>query len=312
MLWIWILCGVAVLLLLFWALVAYCVFRYAFVRRAHPRDEDEADAGRPSLREYYPELIAARRALDDRPYEAIEMTSRDGLRLFARFYRNPHGTRVIVLMHGYRSSGRRDFGCSIPFYLEQGFHVLLPDQRAHGRSEGKYITFGIRESEDCADWLSLMQQRFGDAYPLWLGGLSMGSATVLTATALPLPASLRAIVADCGFSSPRAILRHVAAEMHLPAGLLLPAVNLYCRCFGGFSIDERSAVSALRRNTLPILFIHGLGDSFVPPEMTDENMAAATHAPTSCVLVERATHGMAYVYDTPRVQAALREFFSRY
>ena len=154
---------------------------------------------------------------------------------------------------------------------------------------------------------------FGPAHPLILGGLSMGAATVLLASDLELPPSVRGIIADCGFSSPYEIMKSVfrAHCRWLPAGPFLALTDVFTRLFAGFSLKGASTLDAVAKTKLPILFIHGTGDTFVPCSMTQAAYDACA-APKQLVLVSDAGHGCSYLVDRPRVQAELAAFLSKY
>ena len=191
-------------------------------------------------------------------------------------------------------------------------NLLLVDQRAQNGSEGKYITYGIREQKDVASWAACMAQRLGRAHPLFLGGLSMGAATVLMASDLDFDANVRGVVADCGFTSPWAIIRKVASRSKwIPLDASSALLNLFTRRFAGFDMKEKSTVDALGRTRLPVLLIHGLADDFVPPEMSRENYAAC-RSEKELLLVEGAGHGMSYVVSPERVQAAIAAFLEKH
>ena len=141
-----------------------------------------------------------------------------------------------------------DFSIVLPYYFTLGYNLLAVDERAHGESEGTYITFGVRERHDVATWAAYAAMHFGPAHPLILDGLSMGAATVLMASELELPASVRGIIADCGFSSPYAIMKSV---LHwrcpwLVSGPLLALTGVFTRLFGGFGLREVSATGGRR------------------------------------------------------------------
>ena len=106
-------------------------------------------------------------------------------------------------MHGYRAGGLTDFAGLYRFYHEQGYDLLVPFQRSHGPSEGKYICFGVKERYDCRDWAEYAVCRAGKDCNLYLSGISMGCATVLMAAGLPLPSNVRAMIGDCAFTSPK-------------------------------------------------------------------------------------------------------------
>ena len=245
--------------------------------------------------------------------EDIFLPSHDGLRLHGQLLQQPGAKGTILLFHGYRSSWIIDFSIVLPYYHSLGYNLLAVDERAHGQSEGVYITFGIHERRDAATWAQYAAMHFGPDHPLFLGGLSMGATTVLLASCFDFPANVRAVIADCGFTSPYEIAKSVLRRDYprLPVGLLLPICGLFTRLFAGFGLHDASTIDAVRESRYPILFIHGTGDDFVPCEMTKENFAACT-AEKECVLVEGAQHGCSYVRDRARVEAALRTFLERH
>ncbi|HPE16041.1 MAG TPA: alpha/beta hydrolase [Oscillospiraceae bacterium] len=243
--------------------------------------------------------------------EDVSILSRDGLRLRAWFLPCANARGALLLLHGYRGDGVRDMAGAARFYRRLGYHVLLPDHRAHGRSEGRYITFGVRERYDCLDWTAWLDARLGGGAPLYLDGVSMGAASALMASALPLPETVRGIIADCGFTTPRAIFARVARHtLHMPPWLLLPPVEFLTRRLAGFGLDDASAPAALAENDRPVLFVHGEADDFIPFSMSEENYAACRGEKT-LLLVPGAGHGVSWFVDRPGCEAALRAFFAR-
>ena len=149
-------------------------------------------------------------------------------------------------------------------------NVLMPDQRAHGKSEGKNITFGIKEREDCALWVEYILNRFGKDAKLVLVGLSMGAATVMMASDIVPEKNVKGIIADCGFSSPKSILTEVSRQMKYPPKIMYFFLKLSAKVFGRFDTDSQSAVKSLSSTRIPILFIHGENDKYVPCFMSRE------------------------------------------
>ena len=246
--------------------------------------------------------------------EDIFLPSHDGLRLHGQLLQQPGAKGTILLFHGYRSSWIIDFSIVLPYYYDTlGYSLLLVDQRAHGSSQGKYLTFGVRERLDVLSWATYMGQKLGQNAPLILGGLSMGATTVLLASALELPPSVRGVIADCGFSSPEAIMRSVlqAHVKWLPAGSLLGLMDVCTRVFAGFSIKEASTLDAVSKTKRPILFIHGTADTFVPCAMSQAAYDVCA-SEKQLILVDGARHGYSYLVDRPRVQAALAAFLEKY
>ena len=240
------------------------------------------------------------------PWEDLYITSHDGLRLHGVYF-DRGGADTVLCFHGYRSTPFGDFCIGGTFYLDEGCNVLFVDQRAHGESEGRYISYGIHERLDVKAWVEHMAPRTSGR--LFLSGISMGAATVLMAADLELP-KVAGIMADCGFTSPRAIIKKVIGDMHLPTWPILPLMNLWCRLLGRFSQTEYSTLQSLAQAKYPILFVHGKADDFVPCSMTEESYAACS-GDKELVLVGNAGHGLSFLIERERCQAAARAFMER-
>ena len=260
----------------------------------------------------YGSLAAAMRAgrtfYESLHFEEVEITSFDGVRLHGRLCNAQEGRPTILLFHGWRSCAARDFGCVLQFYLEQGFALLLADQRAHSKSGGKTIAFGVNERWDCLAWARWADERRHPS-AIYLDGISMGAATVLMASALDLPASVRGIIADSGYTSPRAILRKVVRQLHLPVRPAYFLLHLGARLFGRFDLEAASAAQALETCRVPVLLVHGEADNFVPCEMSRENYARCASA-KRLITVPGADHGFSYLVDKPGIETALKQFFA--
>lgn len=258
------------------------------------------------------DLIEHGRALyDSLPYEDLYLTSFDGLRLHARFYKNGDGRRTLLLSHGFRSSGRGDFAAVLPLYYETlGCSLLVLDHRAHGESEGRYITYGIRERFDVRDWARYLTDRAGGDVQIVLDGISMGATAVLMACGTELPDTVTGVIADCGFTSPWDIFSHILhSTFHLGDFPILYLVGHMARRRAHFGFREATTVRAMEKWTKPALFIHGTADDFVPPAMTEAAYAACPAADKTLILVEGAMHGCSYLRDRARCESALRGFF---
>ncbi len=235
----------------------------------------------------------------------------NGVELAARRYAQEKPIGRILMMHGYRSIAENDFSCAMDYYYSCGYELILVDQRAHGKSSGSWIGFGVLERYDCLSWLRYLNDEFG-AIPTYLSGISMGCTTVLMASGLALPANVCGIIADCGFTSPKEIVAHVMkSKMHLPPAPLLPIISLFCRLIAGYSLNEYSTLDAMKINQLPILFIHGKEDHYVPPEMTLRNYEACI-AEKELLIVDGAGHGTSYLQDREGVEKAIGAFLAKH
>lgn len=244
-------------------------------------------------------------------YERISIRSFDGLTLSARYYHVADSAPLGICFHGYRSTSVRDFCGGAKLLFEHGCNVIVIDQRAHGSSGGHTICFGIKERYDCLSWIEYAVQRFGKDVRIMLYGISMGGATVLMSTSLPLPKNVVSVLADCPYSSPADIIKKVMRDdMHMPVRLLYPFVYLGARLFGHFKLDEVTAAECVKNAHLPITVIHGDTDSFVPCEMS-EQIYNANKVLVSRHLFPGADHGMSYMTDIERYKKIVDEFIKK-
>ena len=248
--------------------------------------------------------------IENAPHERVYIKSHDNLKLSARFYPNTNARGTIILFHGYRASSSREFCCTIKMYYEAGLNVLLVDQRSHGESEGRLITFGIKESVDAVSWVQYVCQRCGKQSPIFLGGLSMGATTVMTATGRNLPKNVCGIIADCGFTSAHEIISLVAKKrFHFSPTFLIRLFDIICRVFGKFSIYEYDTTDILNSNKIPIFFIHGKADSFVPCYMSERNFKANL-GEKQITLIDEARHGHSFLIAPERLTKEIQNFIS--
>ncbi len=241
-------------------------------------------------------------------FEEVRIKAKDGKTLFGRYYHRADGLPVEIFFHGYRANGVRDGSGAFEVSAEAGFNLLIVDQRASGHSEGNVITFGVKEKLDVLSWIDYVIDRFGKDVKIILAGISMGAATVLMASELDLPENVKCMTADCGYSSQTEIIKKVGKEMKMPIKLLYPFLKLGALIYGGFNIDSRTPLEAVKNAKVPIFFIHGDCDTFVPCHMCDELYEACT-SPKRKFVVSNAAHGVSFFVDNEGYKEHLREFF---
>lgn len=297
---------IAVYIVLALAAMLLAVGYVSFVVAHRRRPYRPHKKGRDPVAQWRHLIDPAVAALKSERWEDVFVTSHDGLKLHAVFF-DRGAADTVLCFHGYRSTPFGDFSIGGTFYLNEGYNVLFIDQRAHGRSEGKYITFGVKERLDVKTWVEYIAPRTSGR--LFLSGISMGAATVLMASDLDLP-KVVGIMADCGYTSPHAIIKKVIGDMHLPPLPILPLTDLWCRLLAKFSHYEYSTVKAVSRSKVPILFVHGRADNFVPCAMTEETYEACT-SEKELIVVEQAGHGLSFLVERERCEAAARAFMER-
>lgn len=260
---------------------------------------------------YYDLIVESDFWLKEHGAQDVYTFSDDGLKLHGLWIPVTNAKGTIILVHGYRSTMLVDFGPALNYYHSHGMNILLPEHRCHGKSEGRYITFGVKESKDILLWVKYHNECFGNC-PVILSGLSMGASTVLYLADKELPKNVRGIIADCGFTSPKEILSTVFTRVtHLPSAPTLWVTNLLTKLFANFSLSEQDTRLTLQNNRLPIIMIHGMDDDFVPCEMTEEGYAACAGA-KQLLLVEGASHGTSFLVAKDRYEDMIQNFLDQY
>ncbi len=245
--------------------------------------------------------------VDEIKFEEIYIKAYDGTKLYGRYYHTRNGAPLQILFHGYKGSPVRDFCGGLLLALKSGFNVIMIDQRAHGKSGGSTITFGIKERYDALAWVEYANKRFGNV-PVFLTGISMGGATVLMASELDLPDNVVGIIADCAYSSPGEIIRGFCKNMGMPPRVVYPFAYLGALLFGGCVLNKTSAYKAVQNTNIPILIFHGEDDSFVPCWMAKKVYDSCTSEHKFIHTFKGADHGMSYMSDNEKYESAYSDF----
>ena len=287
--------------------IAAYFYRRTMIRGNAKTDRTIKMAG-TDWNQHMPFIQARKEAMLSEKHSDEWLMSADGLRLHATWFPQGECKKIVICFHGYTSQGMKDYLGLSGYYLKNGYSMLLVDERAHGESEGKYIGFGCLDRIDALKWINWVLRKCGEDVEILLHGTSMGGATVLMMSSLELPAQVKGIVSDCAFTSPKEVFSHVLKSMyHLPAFPVMNISNFLNKKFAGYGLDECNAAREVKKAKVPILFIHGSGDTFVPYSMCEtmyENCASSKKK----LIIEGAAHAECYYKDTDAYENALTEF----
>ena len=257
---------------------------------------------------YLPFMEENRQWFLSQSHEDVYIQSEDGLKLHGTYFPGKDPKRAVICFHGYTSRGLNDYPSLARFYMGCGLGVLTVDERAHGDSEGTYIGFGCLDRLDAKKW---MAGRLGEDCELLLQGISMGAATVDMAVGLELPPQVKGAVSDCAFTSAKEVFTSVLkTTYHMPAFPLMDLSDRMAKKEAGYGLDECNARDEVKKAKIPMLFIHGSKDTFVPCSMVHE-LYEACAAPKDLLIIEGASHAEAYYKDRPAYEAAVRKLMER-
>ena len=289
--------------------VSYVCFRRVFLSHKRKTDTDEIDLPTGEVYQAYRgQLEAWIKQVRVMPHTDVSITSFDGLKLCGKYYEYEKGAPIELMLHGYKGNLERDMSGGVIRAAALGRSALIINHRASGNSEGKVITFGVKESRDCLAWIDFIINNIDKDAKIILTGISMGAATVMSLSDRVLPKNVVGILADCGYTTTEAIIKKVVEDMKLPSGVLMPFIKLGARIFGRFKVDEVSPLSALKNSKYPVIFLHGDSDDYVPFQMSVENYEACV-SEKKLVIIEGAGHGLAFPCNPEKYYAELKEFF---
>lgn len=249
--------------------------------------------------------------LGESGYTDVALKSEDGLKLHGYEVTNEkESTKWVITVHGYTSEGK----LASPYakrFNEMGFNVLIPDLRGHGTSEGDYIGMGWHDRKDIISWINYIISKEPDAQII-LHGVSMGGATVMMTSGEDLPSNVKAIIEDCGYTSVDEEFTYQLNKLFgLPKFPIINAASVISKIRAGYSLGEASAIEQVKKAKVPMLFIHGDNDAFVPSYMLDEVYNAA-NVEKEKVVVEGAEHANSYEVNPQLYWTSIYNFINKY
>ena len=264
--------------------------------------DSDTDLMRPTAARYYEFRGPYIDEFDKLDLKELSIISFDGLKLYGYLLEgNPK--EIVICVHGYKSSMQEDFADRLTIYKERGSTVLLLNDRAHGKSEGKYLGFSEHDKRDVARWVDLVNEMYDDP-KIYLHGVSMGGATVIHCADSGLK-NVCGIIDDCGFDSIENISKYLISDMyHLPYFPFGYMAWLWSIIITGISFNMTVGEKCVANTDIPILFIHGKEDHFVPCFMS-EKMYEACVSPKELHLIDGCGHAAAYMVATEEYTSAV-------
>lgn len=237
--------------------------------------------------------------------------SKDKLKLHSYILKNKTPSKNWVIMcHGYNGNGLRQIKLSNQFY-KMGFNILIPDARGHGKSEGKYIGMGWLERKDILEWIKLILECNPDA-KIVLYGVSMGGATVMMTAGETLPENVKCVIEDCGYTSVWDEFKYqFTTFFKMSCFPVLHITSFITKLVNKYSFAEASSINQIKKCKIPVLFIHGSKDTFVPVHMVNELYEAAS-CPKEILIVKGACHAESFFVNSKQYQKTVKKFLTKY
>jgi fermentation-respiration switch protein FrsA (DUF1100 family) len=220
--------------------------------------------------------------------------------------------KLAIVVHGYYVS-HKDVSAQAEIFLRKGFNVFAPDLRAHGKSSGKTIGMGAYDKEDVVLWINRMIEIFGEEIQIVLFGISMGGATVCLVSGEDLPKNVKCVVSDCAYDSLEGQFRFVLKEkINLPEFPILKIASGFIKLIGKYKVQDVQPRAAVEKSKLPILFIHGTVDEFVPSYMVKKLYNASNKRKCEIYLVEDAGHAKSFATNPKEYEKIMINFVDKH
>ena len=289
---------IIIVILLIYLLIVYSLFKQTFLRDDNIKITEDFH-------------LLGINNMNTMSYQKHYITSFDNLKLSARYYKVEEPKRIVLAVHGYKGFGIKDMGVYSTFFMKENSNYFVIDHRAHNDSEGTYITMGSKEKYDLKQWIEYINTINPINLPIYILSVSMGSATSLQCIGLELPSNVKGLIADSGYTSTEDIIkRTLKSKFSVQGNLTCRIANLFCKLIGKFSIYDSNTINYLNKTTIPVLFIHGLSDDFVPPYMSQENFDQC-NSEKEIHYVNKAKHCMSYIVEKDNYEYWVKKFIEK-
>lgn len=234
--------------------------------------------------------------------------------LDANYIPKKNSHKTAVLLHGFMNN-KDTMAPYAAMFHQLGYNVLIPDARAHGKSQGKYIGYGWPEKYDVQKWVKKDIAEKGKKQKTVIFGVSMGGATTMMTSGLKMPKQVKAYIEDCGYTDVKSEFLYEAKDIYkmpkLVASSAVAILSGVSKANLGFYLGDASAVNQLKKNKLPMMFIHGSKDNFVPTKMVYQNYKA-TNGPKELWIAEKAAHARSFETYPREYKARVSKFLNKY
>lgn len=304
---------VLIILILLALAVAIGTYQFTFVHKMkdHVDASVMTDFDKGYYGEFTDEMAASGKRMTETEHKHVYIKSDDGLKLNGHLYDSFPGRPLMIFCHGYHGTYLRDGYGSFRYCMSHNINLLMIEQRAHCKSEGDKISFGVNERKDLVKWVEYAKSIMPADTKIILSGVSMGAATVMMASdLLDSDPQVLCFIEDCGYTSPKEIICNTAKNMHFPVELCYPLARMAAKILGGFDVESSAAIESVSKISKPMLFVHGDKDGFVPPEMCNRLFRACSSENKVIKYLKDADHAIAALVKYDEYEETVDSFLN--
>ena len=242
-------------------------------------------------------------------FEQIEITSFDGLKLVSYYLpAKEKSNKTLIMAHGH-SSYAQETGCMVEYYYSQGFNVLVPDNRAHGKSQGTAVGMGWLDRLDYLKWIDTVIELNGADTEIVLHGMSMGASALMFLSGETLLSNVKCIIEDSGYTSLKELFKLKLNK--LPSFPIIHIASLICKLRANYFFSDANCRKQVEKSNVPILFVHGSKDPDVPEKMVHELYDLA-NCEKELFIAKNSGHVEAFITDRDDYIIAMENFYKKY
>lgn len=232
----------------------------------------------------------------------------DGLRLYGEFY-NFGGDKCVIILPGRCESLMYSYYFAAP-YEKMGMNVLVIDSRAHGNSDGKYSTLGVKESDDVRVWIDLLEREYG-INEIWFHTICVGSAAaILILSSNDCPNSVKGLVTEGCFVSFRETFKRHMMDINKPTFPVLDLVMMNIKKYGKADVYKAAPILHMGKIKKSVLMIYGTKDIFSIPRLSQKLFDKCGSEDKKIVWFDKGGHSHLRINNVEEYDKVITEFVS--
>ncbi len=290
--------------LLFYLLVGAIIFKFTFAKKKKNSRTYKKNFNK-QVKEFDIDLCW----WDKYKFEKVSLENREKMKLMGHFFDN-NSQKTVIVVHGYGGT-YLEMQPYCEFFKSKNFNILAVDNRAHGESDGKSIGFGWYDRLDILDWIEYLNNK-NPNQKIVLFGVSMGATAVCCASGENLPSNVECVISDCAFANGEKQIKQVVAKNFKLGKIFIKHFTSFLKRVYGFDMAMVDATKQVRNTKIPILFIHGQEDRFVPVQNLFDLYNSTPEGLRDKLVVEEAEHCKSYMTAGVMYERKINTFLSRY